>query len=107
TGIYLPRNQTAVVQEDNTLSLFHEYFGHGLYCEQSLTGIKLVDLEKSLLDEEKQKFQDKQFTLKELQEFRQGNRTFQKLEHRDLDTFNLLKALVGWRRSWNDFVSFF
>ena len=33
SGIYLPRNQTAVIQEENPLSLFHEYFGHGLYCE--------------------------------------------------------------------------
>ena len=37
-GVYLPRNQTAIIQEGNPLSLFHEYFGHGLFCEQSLTG---------------------------------------------------------------------
>lgn len=49
-GIYLPRNQTAIVRDESPLSLFHEYFGHGLYCEQNLIGRKLVDLEKKLLD---------------------------------------------------------
>jgi len=29
------------------------------------------------------------------------------LNHSDLKTFNLLKARVEWRRSWNDLVSFF
>ena len=81
TGIYLPRNQTAVVQEDNTLSLFHEYFGHGLYCEQSLTGIKLVDLEKKLLEEEKGEFEKRQFSLEELKDFRRQNQTFQELNN--------------------------
>ena len=49
SGIYLPRNQTAIILEENSLALFHEYFGHGLYCEQSLIGRKLIDLEKKLL----------------------------------------------------------
>ena len=79
-GIYLPRNQTAVVQKGNLLSFFHEYFGHGLYCEQSLSGRKLVELEKRLLNEEEQEFQDEPFILEEIQEFRQGNKTFQELE---------------------------
>jgi len=80
SGIYLPRNQTAVIQEENPLSLFHEYFGHGLYCEQNLTGRKLVDLEKKLLEEEKQKFSSGEFILEDLQKFRQQNQTFQELE---------------------------
>ncbi|NMB67119.1 hypothetical protein GYA25_03615 [Candidatus Woesearchaeota archaeon] len=79
SGIYLPRNQTAVIQEGNPLSLFHEYFGHGLYCEQSLKGRKLVDLEKRLLEEEKQEFYSGRFTLEDVQRFRQENQTFQKL----------------------------
>ena len=65
SGIYLPRNQTAVIQEENLLSFFHEYFGHGLYCEQSLQGRKLVDLEKKLFEEEKREFEGKKFTLKD------------------------------------------
>jgi hypothetical protein len=52
SGIYLPRNQTAIIPLGNKLSLFHEYFGHGLFCEQSLIGIELVNLEKRLLGEE-------------------------------------------------------
>ncbi len=56
SGIYLPRNQAAIVQEGNPLVLFHEYFGHGLYCEQNQAGIRLVDLEKKLLDEEIKRF---------------------------------------------------
>ncbi|OQA67233.1 MAG: hypothetical protein BWY36_00741 [Candidatus Diapherotrites archaeon ADurb.Bin253] len=81
SGIYLPRNQAAVVRDENPLSLFHEYFGHGLYCEQNLTGRKLVELEKKLLEEEKQEFSSRRFTLEDLQRFRQGNLTFQELEN--------------------------
>jgi hypothetical protein len=80
SGIYLPRNQTAIIQEGNSLSLFHEYFGHGLYCEQSLSGRKLVNLEKKLLEEEKQEFQGRKFKLNNLREFRKQNKTFQELE---------------------------
>ncbi len=80
SGIYLPRNQMAVIQEKNPLSLFHEYFGHGLYCEQSLQGIKLLDLEKNLLEEEKQEFQGRKFSLEDVQKFRATNKTFQKLD---------------------------
>lgn len=80
SGIYLPRNQTAVIQEQNPLSLFHEYCGHGLYSEQSLSGRKLVDLEKRLLEEEKQEFSSGSFTLEDLRRFRKQNKTFQELD---------------------------
>src|SRR3990167_3908909 len=76
-GIYLPRNQTAIIKDDNPLSLFHEYFGHGLYCEQSLIGRKLVELEKKLLEEEKKEFSKGKFTLEDIKKFRQPNQTFQ------------------------------
>ena len=79
-GIYLPRNQTAVIRDENPLSLFHEYFGHGLYCEQSLAGRRLVDLEKVLLEKEKEEFQGRKFTLEDVQRFRQKNQTFQQLD---------------------------
>jgi len=81
-GIYLPRNQTAVIPSDSetaTLSLFHEYFGHGLFCEQNLSGKRLIELEKKLLEEEKQEFQRRQFTLEDVQSFRNKNQTFQEL----------------------------
>jgi len=74
-GIYLPRNQTAIIRDKNPLSLFHEYFGHGLYCEQSLEGRKLVDLERRLLEEEKREFEGKQFTLEDIEAFRNSNQT--------------------------------
>ena len=80
SGIYLPRNQTTVIQEQNPLILFHEYFGHGLYCEQSLNGRKLIDLEKKLLEEEKQEFSNSRFTLEDIQRFRMQNQTFQALD---------------------------
>jgi len=80
SGVYLPRNQTAFIDRKNQLTLFYEYFGHGLFCEQSLTGRKLVDLEKRLLDEEKEEFKEKKFTLEKLKEFRMKNKTFLNLD---------------------------
>ena len=83
SGAYLPRNQTAFLDGNNHLSLFHEYFGHGLYCEQNLTGRKLIELEKRLLEEERREFQNREFTLEELGEFRKQSENFQNLdEHR-------------------------
>jgi len=80
SGIYLPRNQTAIIRDGNLLSLFHEYFGHGLFCEQSLSGRKLVELEKRLLNEEKIEFSNKQFTLEDLNNFRRQNKVFNELD---------------------------
>ncbi len=81
-GIYLPRNQTATIYiESKTapMNLFHEYFGHGFFCEQSLIGKRLVDLEKSLLEEEETEFSGKKFTLRNLYDFRQHNKVFKVL----------------------------
>jgi hypothetical protein len=80
-GFFLPRNQTAVIQGKNHLTLFHEYFGHGMYCEQSLMGKRLVDLEKKLLKEEEKEFQGKNFTLNEINLFRQKNELFKELNN--------------------------
>ena len=80
-GVYFPRNQRAVIRNENSLSLFHEYFGHGLYCEKSLMGRKLVELEKKLLEEERQEFSSRKFTLRDLKKFRQQNKTFKELEN--------------------------
>lgn len=79
-GIYQPRNQSAIMKGQNPLTLFHEYFGHGLYGEYSLAGRKLVSLEQELLEKEKQEFNGKNFSLNELNEFRKNNKKFQKLE---------------------------
>jgi len=78
-SVYLPRNQTAMIKGENPLNLFHEYFGHGLYCEQSLKGRKLVDLEMELLKEEREFFNERKFTKEDLNNFRKENKTFQKL----------------------------
>ena len=96
SGIYLPRNQTAVIKQDNPLSLFHEYFGHGLYCEQSLSGRKLVDLERILLEEEKQEFQERQFTLEDVKRFRQQNQTFQKLDEFRKQNLEQYESFTIW-----------
>jgi hypothetical protein len=89
-GVYRLRNHFAVVPyqiETAPLSLFHEYFGHGLYCEQSTTGKRLTELENRLLQEEKQEFHHRQFTFKALQDFRNKNKTFHELK--ELDKANI------------------
>lgn len=84
TGVYLPRNQTAIIQSGDELGLFHEYFGHGIYCERTRSGKKLVELEQELLKKEQEQFSKGQFTLEELSEFREQNPLFSKLqEHRE------------------------
>ena len=95
SGIYFPRNQTAAIRDENPLSLFHEYFGHGLYCEKSLEGKKLVDLEKKLLKEEKEFF-SKKFNLKDLQKFRERNQTFQELESFKQVNFGRYELFAIW-----------
>ncbi len=96
SGIYLPRNQTAIIQGENPLSLFHEYFGHGLYCEQNLTGRELVDLEKKLLEEEKQEFSSGRFTLEDVQRFRQQSQTFQDLENFRQENLGRYELFAIW-----------
>jgi len=95
-GIYFPRNQSAVIKEENPLSLFHEYFGHGLYCEQNLTGRRLVDLERKLLEEEKQEFQGRQFILEDIQKFRQQNKTFQELDELRKQNLGVYELFAIW-----------
>jgi hypothetical protein len=50
-GVYFPRDLSANVREDSEylpINMMHEYFGHGLFCEYSEPGKKLVRLEKEL-----------------------------------------------------------
>ena len=96
SGIYLPRNQTAAIRGSNPLNLFHEYFGHGLFCEQSLPGRRLVDLEKKLLDEEREEFAGKRFTLEDIKKFRIGNKTFQQLERFRRENLAQYEAFAIW-----------
>lgn len=57
-GIFLPRNLSAHMLESSFLPvyLFHEFFGHGLFCEHSLIGQNIVSLEQSLEIVEKEIF---------------------------------------------------
>jgi len=80
--------------------LFHEYFGHGLYCEQSLQGRKLVDLEKKLFDEEKNFFNGKKFNLENVKKFRNENKTFDYLN-------NLKNQNLGTYESFAIFSEYF
>ncbi len=80
-GIFLPRNQTAIIPKDNKLGIFHEYFGHGLYCERNLFGKRLVNLEKKLFGEEKEFFKNRKFTKEDLENFRRKNKTFNYLNN--------------------------
>lgn len=99
-GLYLPRNQTAIIPKEDKLGLFHEYFGHGLYCEQNLSGRKLVDLEKCLLKEEKEFFGSKKFSFEELEKFRKQNKAFLELQKfRDKN--------LGWFEGFAIFSEYF
>ena len=46
-GLYIPKSYSAYLREDSAFfvpNVFHEFFGHGLFCEQSSIGKKLVKL---------------------------------------------------------------
>lgn len=96
SGVYLPRNQTAIVQENEPLSLFHEYFGHGMYCEYSQTGRLLVSLEKKLLYEETEAFTNRKFSRDELIKFRLQNNTFQKINRLQKENLTQYELFAIW-----------
>jgi len=46
-GLYVPVSYSAYVKTDSPVlisNIFHEYFGHGLFCEHSQIGKQLVDI---------------------------------------------------------------
>ena len=45
-SIFLPRNLSAHVPQDRLDLLIHEYLGHGLYCEQTPYGQRMVEDEQ-------------------------------------------------------------
>jgi len=56
-GVYLPRSLSAHLKESSDflpVNLLHEYFGHGLFCEHAITGRRIVSLEHSLAETEKE-----------------------------------------------------
>lgn len=83
-GAYLVRSKEAHVNADSELSAidtFHEYFGHGLYVENSAIGKKLYSLESRLMNEEKEAgissrqeleaFRGKSNTCREIRDFQE------------------------------------
>ncbi len=95
-GIYLPRNQTAIIRGDSPFSLFHEFFGHGLFCEQSLVGRKLVELEKKLYDEEAQLFPNQNFSLEDVGRLRQKSETFKELDLFRMENLTRFESFAIW-----------
>lgn len=59
-GIFLPREMSAHLLDDHFLyiTLFHEYFGHGLFCEYSTKGQQIVRFEEDLAEIEREMFGD-------------------------------------------------
>jgi len=96
SGVYLPRNQTAFIKGENPLTLFHEYFGHGLFCERTQIGQRLVNLEKELLKEEQQEFDGKEFTLEDLKKFRKQNQTFFSLDNFRKENLTQYESFAFW-----------
>jgi hypothetical protein len=71
-----PRTLTAYILKDNPiymLNLFHEYFGHGSFCEHSNIGKKIVDYDKELGELEKEIFGEE---ITEARVIRKGHRLF-------------------------------
>lgn len=55
-SLYLPRTYSAHLKDKTDfldIYLLHEYFGHGLFCEYSKIGRKIVKFEKELAELEK------------------------------------------------------
>ncbi|MFH0831823.1 MAG: nucleotidyltransferase domain-containing protein [archaeon] len=98
-GIFLPRNLTAYLLYNSNnlpLNLFHEYFGHGLFCEYSKKGKFIEHLEKRLLNEEKAEFRNKRFTSQELSEFRRQNSNFKLLQQEKSKNLELYETFAIW-----------
>ena len=56
-GIYLPRMFSANLNVNSPyllVNLLHEYFGHGLFCEYSFIGQRIVSNEERLMEIEKE-----------------------------------------------------
>lgn len=56
-GTYLPRTLSAHLKQETPflqLNMFHEYLGHGSFCEHSRIGKKIVQYEQELAEIEKQ-----------------------------------------------------
>ncbi|MBT4376135.1 hypothetical protein HOD29_02060 [archaeon] len=78
-GFFLPRNQTAYINCGGNLqglSIYHEYFGHGLFFERTLLGKQIIDLERRMVKKEKEYFGENIFSRKELNSFREKDENY-------------------------------
>ena len=81
-GIYIPRSEIAIVRNEipyKELGLFHEFYGHGLFCERTLLGKKVVGLDKKLMEEEQNYFEENEINQSTHNEFVKNNKTAKKL----------------------------
>ena len=92
-GVYFPRSLSAHLDgtsEFLRVNLFHEFFGHGLFCEHSLTGREIVSLEKDLAESE-----DRALKAEKMQEDKRkiisvGNPYFEECLHKRQKLINLV-----------------
>ena len=98
-GIFLPRNLSAHLLADSPfleLNIFHEYFGHGLFCEYNKQGKFLQKLEQRLVKDERRQFKRKKFSKKELREFREKNPNFKLLKKESDNNPYLYETFAVW-----------
>lgn len=80
-GVYYPRDLSAHLlylpecPRLGTLTLFHEYFGHGLWTEHTPSGQEKTRLEQKLLNEER----SAHVTKRNLRSFRESSKTYKEL----------------------------
>jgi len=101
-GIYIPRSETAIVRNDvpyKELGLFHEFYGHGLFCERTLLGKKLVGLDKKLMEEEKSYFTNNSLTRSSHNEFVNNNETAR-------DLVELKNKTETYQELWSIFTEY-
>ena len=98
-SFYLPRSLESHLDNNSkfkTLNFFHEVFGHGLFAENHSKGKHLHSLESILHEEEKQHFQSKEFSLNDLQTFRETNQTHNKLIESYNENVGLYEGFAIW-----------
>lgn len=97
-GIFTPRNLTAYIPEHSAhpeLSIFHEFFGHGLFCEYSKQGKMLQNLENRLRSEERIRL-GRTFNREELTRFREDNSLFRRLKQLKEENLQVYEAFAIW-----------
>jgi len=98
-GIFLLRNMTAYVNRgSNTpeLNVFHEFFGHGLFCEYAQESRSLTRLERRLMNDEITEFSGRSFSGEDLQKFRKNNPNFNLIQKQRQNNLRLYELFAIW-----------